>query len=359
MRERRGVPAVHVASAQADSCVTGLNNAKGEAVLHGTAVIVRDTLKSVTHIGYHLLVIVLSAGIALSLPALARSFLSYWSKVEHEKAILVAIEAGVAVILILFFNSIRQSIQDRKLARMAAAAGLVSFFPAQEPQARNRIAQLKEKQGTGRTVMVIGSSGYGTLFDQVGDLASVLDRCVGARILLLNPYSQEAQMRIGAIAHPGYTMEHFRDEVRQSIELLKRLKAVGKSVRLKLYSDQPLVKLVVLGDYLWLQHYHSDVDVRSMPEYLLQHNLKDHGLYTLCHQYFLQRWGSREIPEYDLDSDELVYRSVQGSEVRRLPFDQSPALESAVGRNGALVRVPTVDQGRGGYESTLLPGMSA
>lgn len=343
MRERRGVPAVHVASAQADSCVTGLNNAKGEAVLHGTAVIVRDTLKSVTHIGYHLLVIVLSAGIALSLPALARSFLSYWSKVEHEKAILVAIEAGVAVILILFFNSIRQSIQDRKLARMAAAAGLVSFFPAQEPQARNRIAQLKEKQGTGRTVMVIESSGYGTLFDQVGDLASVLDRCVGA------------------IAHPGYTMEHFRDEVRQSIELLKRLKAVGKSVRLKLYSDQPLVKLVVLGDYLWLQHYHSDVDVRSMPEYLLQHNLKDHGLYTLCHQYFLQRWGSREIPEYDLDSDELVYRSVQGSEVRRVPFDQSPALESAVGRNGALVRVPTVDQGRGrgGYESTLVPGMSA
>ena len=308
-----------------------------------------------------MLVIVMSAGIALSLPALARGFLSYWSRVEHDKVMLVALETGVAVILMVLLNGVRQRMLDRQLAGMASAAGLVSFFPTRERHAQDRVAQLKAKQGTGRTVMVIGSSGYGTLFDHVGDLAAVLDRCAGARILLLNPYSQEAQQRIRAIGHPGYTIEQFRDEVRQSIELLKRLKAVGKPVRLKLYSDPPLVKLVVFGDYLWLQHYHSDVDVRSMPEYLLQHNLKDHGLYTLWHQYFLQRWGNRDTPEYDLDSDELVYRNAQGGEMRRVPFEPLPAPESAVGRSEALARVPAGDRGRErtGYESTLLPRMSA
>ena len=128
--------------------------------------------------------------------------------------------------------------------------------------------------------MAIGSSGYGTLTDQVGDLSSVLERCLGARVLLVNPYSQEARARIKAIADPDYTVELFQDEVRRSIELLKRLKAIGKSVRLKLYTEPPLVKLVILGDYLWLQHYHPDLNIRAMPEYVLQHNLKDHGLYT-------------------------------------------------------------------------------
>jgi len=115
-------------------------------------------------------------------------------------------------------------------------------------------------------------------------------------------------------------VEQFQEEVRRSIELLKRLRALGKSVRLKLYAEPPLVKLVILGDYLWLQHYHPDLNVRAMPEYVLQHNLKDHGLYTFYYHYFVQRWGSCDIPEYDLDTDELVYRSWQGREVRRVPF---------------------------------------
>ena len=119
---------------------------------------------------------------------------------------------------------------------------------------------------------------------------------------------------------PDYTVELFQEEVWRSIELLKRLRAIGKSVRLKLYAEPPLVKLVILGDYLWLQHYHPDLNVRAMPEYVLQHNLKDHGLYTFYYHYFVQRWGSRDIPEYDLDTDELVYRGPQGREDRRVPF---------------------------------------
>ena len=42
-----------------------------------------------------------------------------------------------------------------------------------------------------------------------------------------------------------------------------------------------------------------------MPEYVLRHNANDHGLYTLCYQYFMQRWEQTDIPEYDLVTDQL------------------------------------------------------
>ncbi len=296
-------------------------------MLKATVSKVRAAIKGAGSIGFHIVVLVLSAGIALSLPAVARNFLDYWSKVENEKISLVSIELVVAVFLIVFFNYVRRSLQDRSLAKMAIGAGLVSFFPKRGRIAQSRIRKLKEERGTGRTVMVIGSSGYGTFVDQVGNLSTVLEKCLGAKILLANPYSQEASTRIRAIAHPDFTLENFREEVKQSIELLKRLKAIGKPVKLKLYSDPPLIKLVILGDYLWLQHYHTDLDVQKMPEYVLQHNQKGHGLYTLCYQYFVQRWESKEIPEYDLDTDELVYRGSNGGEIRRLRLGPEEAFE--------------------------------
>jgi hypothetical protein len=277
----------------------------------------RDTAGSL----YHIVVVALSGGIALLLPAGAKQFLSFWSRVEQDRLSLIAVEMTVAVLLIVCLNYFHRSIRDRALASVAAGAGLVSFFPRRTRGAQRRIKQLKEEQSTGRTISVIGSSGHSTFVDQVGGLSSVLDKCLGARIMLVNPYSQEVSARIQAISHPEFTLEKFQKEVQQSIQLLKRLKAMGKAVKLKLYSDSPLIKLVILGDYLWLQHYHADLDVQTMPEYVLRHNRKDHGLFTLYAHYFVQRWESAEIPEYDLDTDELVYRSRTGNEIRRERFE--------------------------------------
>lgn len=283
--------------------------------------LIRDTAGSL----YHIAIVALSAGIALLLPPGARQFLSLWARVEHDKLSLIALEMTAAVVMIVGLNYIHRSIRDRALASAATGAGLVDYFPRRTRAAHQRIKTLKEEQGTGRTIMVMGSSGHGTFVDQVGDLSSVLDKCLGANILLVNPYGSEASARMRALADPACTLAAFREEVRQSIELLKRLKAIGKTVKLKLYSDAPLVKMVILGDYLWLQHYHADLDVQTMPEYVLRHNRKDHGLYTLYAHYFAQRWESPEIPEYDLDTDELVYRSAAGSEIRRERFPVEPA----------------------------------
>lgn len=276
---------------------------------------------------YHIVVVALSAGIALSLPAVARSFLTLWSRVENNMIYLVAVELTAAIVLLVSFNYLHRSLRDRTLAKMATGAGLTAFSPWRELSAQRRIREFKEKQGTGRTVMVIGSTGYGTFVDQEGDLYTVLEQCMGAHILLVNPYTQEATNRIDAILHAHFTLEKFRKEVRESIALLRRLKATGKAVKLKLYSDPPLVKLAILGDYLWLKHYHTDLDVQTMPEYVFQHNLNDHGLYNLFYQYFMQRWDHPEIPEYDFDTDELVYRGHKGNEIIRERFGMGKEAE--------------------------------
>ena len=293
---------------------------EGEWMVRKIVAKLREKLKDASEIGYHITVVCLSAAIALSLPSAAKAFLIYWAMVEQEKAWVVALEISVAAFLIVAMTYIRRSRRDRQLAKMATEAGFVSFFPRRARLAEDGIRKLRETQGRGRTVMVIGSSGYDTLRDQVGDLSTVLDKCLGANIMLVNPFSQGASARIRAIADPMMSLEKYRQGVRQSIELLKRLQAVGKSVKLKLYADPPLLKLVILGDYLWLQHYHTDLDIQEMPEYVLRHNPNDHGLYTLCYQYFMQRWERTDIPEYDLETDELVYRDKNGTEVRRERF---------------------------------------
>lgn len=314
--------------------------------------ILRAFLRDAAGSLYHIVIVALSAGIALLLPAGASQFLSFWWRIEHDKFFLIAVEMTAAIVLMLCFNFIHRSMRDRALAAVATGAGLVSFFPRRARGAQRRIKTLKEEQGTGRTVMVIGSSGYSTFVDQVGDLSSVLDKCLEAKILLVNPFSQDASARMQALAHPTYTLPKFREEVRQSIALLKRLKAIGKVVKLKLYSDPPLVKLVILEDYLWLQHDHADLDVQTMPEYVLQRNRKDHGLYTLYAHYFMQRWESAEIPEFDLETDELVYRSRTGQEIRRERFEieAAPATVLPVAKPPVVAREPfQLLQARGPY----------
>lgn len=298
--------------------------------LRSTLKTIRTFFREAAGSFYHIVVVALSAGIALLLPSGAKQFLIFWSRVEQDKLSLIIIEMIVAVLLIGCFNYVRRSWRDRVLANAAAGAGLISFFPRHEPRAYRHIARLKEENTTGRTIMVIGSSGYSSFVDQVGDLSSVLDTCLGAQILLVNPYSAVVTARIEAIGHPEYTVDAFREEVRQSIALLKRLRAMGKAVKLKLYTDPPLVKMLILGDYLWLQHYHADLDVRTMPEYVLRHNRQHHGLYSLYAHYFTQRWQSIEIPEYDLDNDELVYRNTAGGEIRRERFGIPSAEEADI-----------------------------
>ena len=284
-----------------------------------------DFMKGSTPMLYHIGMVVLTAALALSLPMTARfvakKFLVYWSLIGNDKVFLISVEMTLAILFIFLSTYIRKSWKDRKFSNMARTAGIVFVTPAKGFLVKRRVRKWKERHGLARDVMVISSTGFRTLVDTKGDLHHVMANCREAKIMLLNPFSEGASARVKSLSDPGITIESFREGIRKSIFFLKGLKALQKNVKLKLYNDPPFLKLVILGDYMWIQYYHTGLDVQRMPEYVFKHDQNLGSLYLPLYQYFLTKWDHPDIPEYDLESDELIYRDRGGNEVRREKFD--------------------------------------
>src|SRR5262249_54219480 len=143
-------------------CLLFGNTGRGDSMWRDRLSTVRNFMHETAGVFYHILVGALSAGRALSLPPIPRRFLTQWSLLDNDKVYLIAVEITVAIFLIISFNYLHRSLRDRALAKTAIGAGLTAFSPWRKPSAQRRIRKLKEQQGTGRTVMVIGSTGYGT-----------------------------------------------------------------------------------------------------------------------------------------------------------------------------------------------------
>ncbi|HEX9021739.1 MAG TPA: hypothetical protein VF903_10815 [Nitrospirota bacterium] len=281
--------------------------------------------KNAAHILYHIAVVVLSAALAISLPDiiryLSRKLLLSWSFIENQELFLVSTEITAAVMLIVLINAVVRSWGARKRSRMAKVAGLVSAALPKSFLTKRRLKKMKEDQGAGRSIMLISSTGFRTFADPAGDLHQTLQSCREAKVMLLDPLKDGVTARAKSLADPDITPESFRDQIIRSIDFLKALKRHQKNIRLKLYREVPLLKLAILGDYLSLQHYPTGINVRKMPEYVFRHD-KDGNLFSLFYQYFVTRWLDPAIPEYDLDTDELIYRDKTGNEVRRDRFNE-------------------------------------
>ena len=290
---------------------------------------VRRRLSGTGHVWYHIGLVSLSATIAMLLPYVAQGFLTYWGLVKNEKVYLVSAEITVAVVLIIVLNFFVQSIRDARLAKSARGAGLIHVFPGGRRVSPARITSLIQDHGFPRHVMIVGSTGN-TFVDPEGDLHPVLKHCLEAKIMLLNPASENARARARSILHPEITLESLTAQTKASIDFLKLLRASQKNVRVKFYSDDPNVKLAILGDNIWLQHYHTNLDIQYMPMYAFRYNPKEHGLYTIFYQHFVEKWEHLETPEYDLETDDLVYRWEDGTEKHRVPFswDGVPQLDA-------------------------------
>jgi len=68
-----------------------------------------------------------------------------------------------------------------------------------------------------------------------------------------------------------------------------------------------------------VQHCHSGFAVREQPEFVfaLQHREPRHGLFVPFYMVFLNQWNDARHPEYDFDTNELVYRDASGKETGR------------------------------------------
>ena len=302
-------------------------------------------IRGMGRIFYHVLLVAMSAGIAFSVPFIikfvAKNFLNFWAIVENEKIFLISVEIALALLLVLGFNYLARSWKDRRLAKLARGSGIVRFFPTGRFLTLRRIRALKRKQGFARDVMIISSTGFRTFVEPRGDLHNVVQDCREARIMLLNPYSEGAVTRARSILESEVSVGHFREQIKSSIEFLRSLRTIRKNVRLKLYADPPFLKLAILGDYVWVKHYHPGRDIQKMPEFVFEHGQNPGSLYTAFYHGFLTRWDDSDIPEYDFDTDELIFRDANGKELRRDRFPAVHDADSIVGFQQALYPVPS------------------
>lgn len=276
--------------------------------------------KSIKNIIYHISIFVLSAAIAFSLPYtgkfIADNYLTYWALIESEVPFLIFVEIAVAVLLIIFFKFLGKSYIDRKFSKMARTdMGLILVAHAENLFERNKLKKLKQEQGIARDVLMIGSTGFGTFVNSEGDLHKVIQNCREAKIMLLNPTGEGASFCAKSIPDPAVTPENFAEDIVKSIDFLKGLKALQRNIRLKLYDKTPFFKLTILGDYLFMKYFNGGSD--EQPEYIFKHSQNHSSFFHPLYQYFLSKWRDPNIPEYDLDTDELVYRDSSGNETRR------------------------------------------
>lgn len=287
--------------------------------------------KNVKTIIHHILIFILSAAIALSLPYtgkfIADNYLTYWSLIESDMVLLNSLKIAVAVLLIIFFNSLARNWRDRKFSKMATNdMGLVLVAHAEGRRTKKRVKKLKEQNGLAKDVLLLGSTGFGTFVNPEGDMHHIIQNCRGAKIMLLNPSSEGAIVRAKSIPDPDITPESLREQIIKSIDFLKGLKALQKDISLKLYEETPFLKLTILGDYIFMKHYYAGLIGQDIPEYIFKHSPNQSSMFHLFYQFFLSKWRDPNIPEYDFDSDELVYKDVSGNEVKREKLEKSPDL---------------------------------
>src|SRR5713101_5372928 len=166
---------------------------------------------------YHVVVVILSAAIAATLPFtfafLAQRLLASWSAIEDEKIFLVLTEIAVALVLVLVLSHARTNWTNRRLSRMARAAGMVHLSLGNGVLSQLSARRLKQRHASMRDVMIMGSTGFRTLVDPQGDLHTVIENCRTAKIMLLDPESQGAIERVRTIGEHEITRDDLRTQV--------------------------------------------------------------------------------------------------------------------------------------------------
>src|SRR5258705_13480734 len=136
--------------------------------------------------------------------------------------------------------------------------------------------------------------------------------------MLVNAMGMALRERTDALPRESIVLT-LHTEIEAVIAYLSRLRKFGKKVTFKFYDEEPFWKLIVLGDYVWVQHCHSGFAVKEQPEFVfaLQHREPRHGLFVPFYMVFLNQWNESRHPEYDFDTNELVYRDPSGKETGR------------------------------------------
>ena len=280
----------------------------------------------------HGVVTLLAIAVAFSLPQAASYILNqWWPRVEGDANLLLATELGLASVLALLFNLAKIAWDNRQKVVTAKLASLVYARNAGTGWlSRRRERALVKRLPAPRDAFILSVTGHDTFVDPSSLVREALEKAYEIRVMLVNPVGKGLRKRADSLP-PETTVLTLHTEIEATIGYLSGLRRFGKKVKLKFYEEEPFWKLVVLGDYVWVQHCHSGFEVRQQPEYVfaLQHGEPRHGLFVPFYMVFLNQWNDARHPEYDFDTNELVYRDASGKELQRaflgVPINGAPA----------------------------------
>jgi hypothetical protein len=201
-----------------------------------------------------------------------------------------------------------------------------------------------------RDAFVLTLTGYDTFVADDSLLRGIIEKAYEIRVMLVNPVGKALRERADSLP-PEITVLTLHTEIEATIGYLSGMRKYGKLVKLKFYDEEPFWKLIAIGDYIWVQHCHSGFTVKQQPEFVfaLQHREPRHGLFVPFYMVFLDQWNDARHPEYDFDTNELVYRDASGKETGRAvlgvpingstaPLSSSRGLRAALDSGAALLR---------------------
>src|SRR3989449_5190031 len=214
-------------------------------------------LVGIRQILIHGAITLLAFVIAFSLPPAARSILYvWWPRVEPATSLLLVPEIGLASALVLLFNLGKVAWDNRNKVAMARLTALVYARDARNDWlSRLRARALAKRLPAARDACVLTLTGHGTFVDERSPVREVLGSAYEIRVMLVNPVGEGARRRVGSLPPEG-TGVSFPGGGEASIAYLAGLRKLGKKGTLKFYDEEPVWKVVVLGDHVWVQHCH-------------------------------------------------------------------------------------------------------
>ncbi len=277
-------------------------------------------LHSLQQILSHGVITLLAVAIAFSLPQAAQYILyEWWPVVEKDANLLLATEICMASIMVLLFNFAKIVWGNRQRVAMAKLTALAyARNERHDWLSRRRERVLVKRLSAARDACILTLTGHDTFVDERSPLRAALKNAYEIRVMLVNPVGAGLRRRIDSLP-PDVTLLSFHKEIEASIAYLAELRRAGKKITLKFYEHEPFWKVIVFGDHVWVQHCHSGYEVQHQPEYVfaLHHRNPREGLYVPFYMHFLDQWSQTSHPEYDFDTNELVYRDDAGNECRR------------------------------------------
>ncbi len=274
------------------------------------------------HAFTHVVITLLAVGIAFSLPMAAKYILYYWwPKVEYDSQLLMITEISLATVLVLLFNISKIALDGRRSVHMNKIASLVYAREGCGWMSRWKERGLRKKIASVRDVYIMSITGNSFSAEDC-ELQKTLALAYEIRVMLANPYGQGITSRAQSMRDPQAMLESYRQKTEASINYLRKLAAAGKKIKLKFYEEPPFWKLVVTGEYVWVQYCHGTHEPRTQPEYVfgLQHGNPHRGLFEPFYKYFLDQWNDSRHPEFNFETSELIYRNEDGNEIRRTAF---------------------------------------